>query len=65
MALGAGMVLLFLVAVYRRGKQSNSYVIEEVLEEEQTKLDDDAEDLDIPAPVVEEDNLDDDLELLD
>ena len=65
MALGAGMVLLFLVAVYRRGKQSNSYVIEEVPEEEQTKLDDDAEDLDIPAPVVEEDNLDDDLELLD
>ena len=59
------MVLLFLVAVYRRGKQSNSYVIEEVLEEEQTKLDDDAEELDIPAPVVEEDSLDDDLELLD
>ena len=39
--------------------------VEEVPEEEQTKLDDDAEDLDIPAPVVEEDNLDDDLELLD
>jgi hypothetical protein len=62
-ALLAGLVVLFVVAVYRRGKyDSSAYQIAEVPLEEQMKVE---EEIDVPEPVIEESEVDDDLELLD
>ena len=65
LALGAGLVALFVVAVYRRGKYDSSYnSVIELPEELQSKLDelDDSDNWDIPEPVVD---ANDDIELLD
>ncbi len=62
--LGAGLVLLFVLAVYRRGRYDSSAAeVVEIPLEEQEKADDETDELEmeIPAPVTE----DDDLELLD
>jgi hypothetical protein len=62
-ALLAGLVALFIVAVYRRGKyDSSAYQIAEVPMEEEMKME---EELEVPEPVVEESVVDDDIELLD
>ena len=64
MLLGAGLVLLFVLAVYRRGRYDSSAAeVVEIPLEEQEKADDETDELEmeIPAPVTE----DDDLELLD
>ena len=62
-ALLAGLVGLFIVAVYRRGKyDSSGKQFVEVPLEDQTKLE---EEIDVPEPVVEELEEEDDLELLD
>ena len=59
----AGLVGLFIVAVYRRGKyDSSAKQFVEVPLEDQTKLE---EEIDVPEPVVEELEEEDDLELLD
>ena len=63
-ALLAGLVGLFIVAVYRRGKyDSSAKHLVEVPLEDQTKLVE--EEYDVPEPVVEELEEEDDLELLD
>ena len=64
LALGAGLVVLFVLAVYRRGRYDSANVsFEEVPVEDQTKLEDsDVPELVIPAPVTDDD---DDIELLD
>ena len=62
-ALLAGLVGLFIVAVYRRGKyDSSGYDLVETSIEDELELD---EEIDVPEPVVEDLELDDDLELLD
>lgn len=62
-ALLAGLVALFIVAVYRRGKyDSSAYQIAEVPMEEEMKME---EEMEVPEPVVEESVVDDDIELLD
>ena len=62
LALLAGLVGLFIVAVYRRGKyDSSANQLVEVPLEEQTKME---EEIDVPEPVVE-DLEEDDIELLD
>ena len=62
LALGAGLVLLFILAVYRRGRyDSTTSNIVEVPMEEQMKEEEEVE-MDIPKPVTEQD---DDIELLD
>ena len=62
LALGAGLVLLFILAVYRRGRyDSTASSIVEVPAEEEMKLEEEIQ-MDIPEPVVEQD---DDIELLD
>ena len=61
-ALLAGLVGLFIMAVYRRGKyDSSTHQFTEVPFEDQDKME---EELDVPEPVVEEPE-DDDIELLD
>jgi uncharacterized membrane protein len=63
LALLAGLVGLFIIAVYRRGKyDSTAHQFVEVPLEEQMKLE---EEIDVPEPVVEETIVDDDIELLD
>ena len=63
LALLAGLVGLFIIAVYRRGKyDSSAHQFVEVPLEEQMKLE---EEIDVPEPVVEETIVDDDIELLD
>ena len=62
LALGAGLVLLFILAVYRRGRyDSTASNFVEVPMEEQMKVEEEVE-MDIPEPVTEQD---DDIELLD
>ena len=62
LALGAGLVLLFILAVYRRGRyDSTASNFVEVPMEEQMKEEEEVE-MDIPEPVTEPD---DDIELLD
>ena len=62
LALGAGLVLLFILAVYRRGRyDSTASNFVEVPMEEQMKVEEEVE-MDIPEPVTEPD---DDIELLD
>lgn len=62
-ALLAGLVGLFIIAVYRRGKyDSSGYDLVETSIEDELELDDE---IDVPEPVVEESELDDDIELLD
>ena len=64
LALGAGLVMLFILAVYRRGRydSSNANYADEIVDEEgEISEDIDEVSVDIPAPVVE----DDDIELLD
>ena len=62
LALGAGLVMLFILAVYRRGRyDSTASNIIEVPAEEEMKLEEEIQ-MDIPEPVVEQD---DDIELLD
>ena len=62
LALGAGLVMLFILAVYRRGRyDSTASNIVEVPAEEEMKLEEEIQ-MDIPEPVVEQD---DDIELLD
>ena len=62
LALGAGLVLLFILAVYRRGRyDSTASNFAEVPLEEQMKEEEEVE-MDIPEPVTEQD---DDIELLD
>ena len=62
LALGAGLVLLFILAVYRRGRyDSTTSNFVEVPLEEQMKEEEEIE-MDIPEPVTEQD---DDIELLD
>ena len=64
LALGAGLVMLFILAVYRRGRydSSNANYADEIVDEEGEISEDlDEVSVDIPAPVVE----DDDIELLD
>ncbi len=64
LALGAGLVVLFIFAVYRRGRYDSSVAnITQLPEELQSKLEESDEmEFDIPEPVTEED---DDIELLD
>jgi hypothetical protein len=64
LALGAGLVVLFILAVYRRGRYDSSVAnITQLPEELQSKLEEfDEMELDIPEPVTEDD---DDIELLD
>ena len=62
LALGAGLVLLFILAVYRRGRyDSSGPSVVEVPAEEEMKLEEEVQ-MDIPEPVTEQD---DDIELLD
>ena len=62
-ALLAGLVGLFIIAVYRRGKyDSSGYDLVETSIEDELELD---EEIDVPEPVVEGSELDDDIELLD
>ena len=62
LALGAGLVLLFILAVYRRGRyDSSTSNFVEIPAEEEMKLEEEVE-MDIPEPVTEPD---DDIELLD
>ena len=64
LALGAGLVMLFILAVYRRGRYDSSsanYADEIVDEGVEISQDLDEVPVNIPAPVVE----DDDIELLD
>ena len=63
LALGAGLVLLFVLAVYRRGRyDSTTSSFVEVPLEDQMKLVEEEVEMDIPEPVTEQD---DDIELLD
>ncbi len=63
LALGAGLVLLFVLAVYRRGRyDSTTSSFVEVPLEDQMKLVEEQPEMDIPEPVTEQD---DDIELLD
>ncbi len=63
LALGAGLVLLFILAVYRRGRYDSSGSFVEVPAEDQMKLDEEeVVQMEVPEPVVDED---DDIELLD
>ena len=62
LALGAGLVLLFILAVYRRGRYDSSATsVVEVPAEEEMKLEEEVQ-MDIPEPVMEQN---DDIELLD
>ena len=62
LALGAGLVMLFILAVYRRGRyDSSTSNFVEIPAEEEMKLEEEVE-MDIPEPVTEQD---DDIELLD
>ena len=62
LALGAGLVFLFILAVYRRGRyDSTTSNLVEVPLEEQMKVEEEVE-MNIPEPVTEQD---DDIELLD
>ena len=62
LALGAGLVLLFILAVYRRGRYDSSAAsVVEVPAEEEMKLEEEVQ-MDIPEPVMEQN---DDIELLD
>ena len=64
LVLGAGLVMLFILAVYRRGRydSASANVVHDAEEDYEELLDDTDEiEFDVPAPVVE----DDDIELLD
>ena len=62
LALGAGLVMLFILAVYRRGRyDSSTSNFVEIPAEEEMKLEEEVE-MDIPEPVTEQD---DDIELLE
>ena len=64
LVLGAGLVMLFILAVYRRGRydSASAGVVKEAEEDYEELIDDaDEVELDVPAPVVE----DDDIELLE
>ena len=62
LALGAGLVLLFVLAVYRRGRYDSSAAsVVEVPAEEEMKLEEEVQ-MEIPEPVIEQN---DDIELLD
>ena len=62
--MGAGLVLLFMFAIYRRGRYDSSVAnITQLPEELQSKLEaSDEIEFEIPEPVTEDD---DDIELLD
>ena len=63
LALGAGLVLLFILAVYRRGRYDSSGSVVEVSVEDQMKLDEEeVVQMEVPEPVIDDD---DDIELLD
>ena len=63
LALGAGLVLLFILAVYRRGRYDSSGSVVEVSVEDQMKLDEEeVVQMEVPEPDIDDD---DDIELLD